>query len=118
MDVIDIPRAVDGIISEDRYHFMQEEIPDTKVVIMCNNLPDPNWLTADRWKAYTITENKLEPINIHEVYKQQLEKYLRANLARRRAYNGYQGKIQKTSDCSTDNLAEGPTPGPAGEDIS
>ncbi len=131
---IDIPRAVDGnnlkeliigieaikngIISEDRYHFMQEEIPDTKVVIMCNNLPDPNWLTADRWKAYTITENKLEPINISEVYKQQLEKYRRANLARRRAYNGYQGKIQVTSDCSTDNLAEGPTPGPAGEDIS
>ena len=52
--IIDIPRAVEsrdlrqliialesiknGIISEDRYHFAQEEIPITKVVMMCNNL--------------------------------------------------------------------------------
>ena len=106
--IIDIPRAVEGknlreliigiesiknsILSEDRYHFSQEEIPDVKVVIMCNNLPDPNWLTADRWRAYAIVNNDLQPINIQETYAQQQDEYRHQQLQRRRAYNGYQGK--------------------------
>lgn len=109
--IIDIPRAVDGnnlkeliigieqiknsIISEDRYHFTQEEIPDIKVVIMCNNMPDPNWLTADRWKAYAVVNKDLAPIDIKEVYKQQQEEYSNSQLKRRRAYNGYQGRKQQ-----------------------
>ncbi len=62
--VIGIEAIKNGIISEDRYHFSQEEITDVKVVIMCNNLPDPNWLTADRWRAYAIVDNNLQPINL------------------------------------------------------
>ncbi|WP_421908954.1 hypothetical protein [Methanolacinia petrolearia] len=105
---IDIPRAVEGknlkeliigieaiknsILSEDRYHFSQEEIPDVKVVIMCNNLPNPNWLTADRWRAYAIVNNDLQPINIQEVYNQQQDEYKMEQLQHRRAYYGYQGK--------------------------
>ena len=77
---------------------MQEEIPDVKVVIMCNNLPDPNWLTADRWKAYTVVNKDLEPVEIKEVYKQQQEEYRTTQLKRRRTYNGYQGKNQKNQE--------------------
>ena len=90
--VIGIEAIKNSILSEDRYHFSQEEIPDVKVVIMCNNLPNPNWLTADRWRAYAIVNNDLQPINIQEVYNQQQDEYKMEQLQYRRAYYGYQGK--------------------------
>lgn len=108
--IIDIPRAVpgyklknliiaiesikNGILSEDRYRFEQCEIPNTKVIIMCNNVPDPQWLTADRWQAYRITAQQfgdLEKINLSEVYEQQLNAEKAKAIETRRIKTGYQG---------------------------
>jgi hypothetical protein len=58
-------------------------------------MPDPNWLTADRLKAYAVVNKDLAPIDIKEVYKQQQEEYSNSQLKRRRTYNGYQGRKQQ-----------------------
>ncbi len=112
--IIDIPRAVEsrdlrqliiaiesiknGIISEDRYHFDQVEIPTCKVILMCNNLPNPSWLTPDRWDAYEITERingDLKKINLEEKYKEQQEEIAIQKRDKRRTQTGYQGKHRK-----------------------
>jgi len=112
--IIDIPRAVEsrdlrqliiaiesiknGIISEDRYHFDQVEIPTSKVVLMCNNLPNPSWLTPDRWSAYEITERingDLQKISLEEKYKEQQTEIAIQKRDERRTLTGYQGKNER-----------------------
>lgn len=69
--IIDIPRAIkgqglhalvavienikNGTLVEMRYHYSGEIINPPRVIICCNNVPDPLWLTPDRWKCFTLT---------------------------------------------------------------
>lgn len=69
--IIDIPRAIkgqdlralvaviesikNGTLVEMRYHYSGEIIKPPRVIICCNTVPDPLWLTPDRWKCFTLT---------------------------------------------------------------
>ena len=89
--IIDIPRAMpteklrgmvmaceaikDGHIYDERYEYKQREIPNQKVIIMCNEIPDPSWLTADRWNCYQISSTRqLIERNMQTIWKEQNEK--------------------------------------------
>ena len=72
--IIDIPRGIkktdlrgmfsgieqlkNGYLFDDRYSFKRKFIDSPAVWVFVNKLPDPKYLSPDRWKYYTINCNK------------------------------------------------------------
>jgi len=76
--LVDMPRSIDqkklagffagieevkgGHAWDDRYEFKEKEFDCPNVWVFGNTIPDMKYLSADRWKLWTIKDNKLEPL--------------------------------------------------------
>ena len=53
-----IEQLKNGYLFDDRYSFKRKFIDSPAVWVFVNKLPDPKYLSPDRWKYYTINCNK------------------------------------------------------------
>lgn len=62
-----IEEIKNGYCYDDRHSFKEEWFDVPVIWVMCNQMPDKRWLSADRWKLWTINAKKeLVPINNEE----------------------------------------------------
>lgn len=78
--IVDMPRALDqkrtrglytaletiksGYAYDERYRTRTKWFDSPTIWVFCNQLPDLHWLTTDRWKIYTVVDEKLKEYKI------------------------------------------------------